>query len=274
MHIYVCTVMGLRGRPVPRPRFRVLVTGTAVGDALRLALSTFTVVRVPGGRADRRSAGRAVELAPLVGCVVGILAAVVLYVARHVFHDPFGFPMVGATVAIGTLAVLTGGRHLDGLAVTASRTAGSLGAVVVVFLLLLQVGALVVCVNNHRGTESLLLAVLVGRLAVVWACTPAARVVTADEFGALVAGTVRPVVALVLTAAIGAEAAIYGRFDTDAGTVAGSVRGLLAFAAGLTAAELLRRQAVRRLGGLTGHLLGAEVEVATTVVLLVMAASR
>ncbi|GAB3154577.1 adenosylcobinamide-GDP ribazoletransferase [Microbispora hainanensis] len=46
---------------------------------------------------------------------------------------------------------------------------------------------------------------------------------------------------------------------------------LLAMAAGLGAAALLRRRAVRRLGGVTGDVLGALVETATTVTLLVAA---
>ncbi|MDP9498307.1 MAG: adenosylcobinamide-GDP ribazoletransferase, partial [Actinomycetota bacterium] len=41
--------------------------------------------------------------------------------------------------------------------------------------------------------------------------------------------------------------------------------------AGLLAARLLRRHAVQRLGGVSGDVLGALVEVATTAVLLVMA---
>lgn len=46
---------------------------------------------------------------------------------------------------------------------------------------------------------------------------------------------------------------------------------LLAMAAGLAAAALLRRRAVRRLGGVTGDVLGALVETATTVTLLAAA---
>ena len=47
-------------------------------DALRLALGTLTILRVrPPGRVDRRTAGRAMLLAPLVGL---LLAAVVLAV--------------------------------------------------------------------------------------------------------------------------------------------------------------------------------------------------
>ena len=48
----------------------------------------------------------------------------------------------------------------------------------VVLVLIVQVSALTVCVANHRGTESVVLAVIAGRLTVLWSClhgTPAAR---------------------------------------------------------------------------------------------------
>ena len=45
----------------------------------------------------------------------------------------------------------------------------------------------------------------------------------------------------------------------------------LAVAAGLAAAFAVQRHAVRRLGGITGDVLGALVEIATTVTLVVAA---
>jgi adenosylcobinamide-GDP ribazoletransferase len=49
------------------------------------------------------------------------------------------------------------------------------------------------------------------------------------------------------------------------------VRGVAAAAAGLVAGDLLRRAAKRRLGGMTGDVFGALIEVSTTTVLLVLA---
>jgi adenosylcobinamide-GDP ribazoletransferase len=46
----------------------------------------------------------------------------------------------------------------------------------------------------------------------------------------------------------------------------------VAAAAGLLAAELLRRRATARLGGVTGDVMGAAAEAATTVTLLVASA--
>src|SRR5262249_39835481 len=50
-----------------------------------------------------------------------------------------------------------------------------------------------------------------------------------------------------------------------------AVRGGAASAAGLLAADLLRRAAKRRLGGMTGDVFGALIEAGTTTMLLVLA---
>ena len=110
-----------------------------------------------------------------------------------------------------------------------------------------------------------------GRLAITWACrrgVPAAR---PDGLGALVAGSVRPVTAaaasVVTLAAAAAAAAIWP-------ALAGGALGWtlpLAVAAGLGVAFGVQRHAVRRLGGITGDVLGALAEIAVTVTLVIAA---
>lgn len=256
-----------------------------MADALRLALALFTVVPVRARRYDRRTAGRALALGPLIGAVLAVAAAAVLLVARVLYQERFGLPLAAA-LTIGTLAVLTGGRHLAGLVHTVDRlgsetaaiadltsrpgAAGPLGVAALVLVVLVQVGALGVCVIAHRGTESLLLAVLTGRLAAVWAGTTGTTETDGDEPALRWGGSVRRGVAVGLTVVVAVEAALYGRLDGDAGSYTASLRALGALAAGLVVADLLRRYAVRRLGGITGDLLGALLEVAALVVLLGM----
>ncbi|MDQ2814158.1 MAG: adenosylcobinamide-GDP ribazoletransferase, partial [Actinomycetota bacterium] len=92
-----------------------------------------------------------------------------------------------------------------------------------------------------------------------------------DGLGALVAGSVRPVIpaAATLATLAGAVAAV----AVSATVVAGHLGWTLPLAviAGLAAAFVLQRHAVRRLGGITGDVLGALAEVATTVALVVAA---
>jgi adenosylcobinamide-GDP ribazoletransferase len=261
-----------------------------VPDGLRLALTTFTVARVRGPRQlDRRTAGRAMELAPLVGLGIGLVAALVLYAARRVQHAP-GPVLLGCVLAIATLALLTRGLHLDGLvdltdglasykdpegtrAVMRAPDAGPLGVAALVLVLLVQVAALEACVAEGRATASLVLAVVAGRLAVVGACagTPAA---TPEGLGALVAGTVRRGVTTAWLLALGVGFGSYALVDADTFGSDGVrvVRTLAALGLAVGAARLLRLHAVRRVGGLTGDVLGALSEVATTVCLVVLTA--
>ncbi len=184
-------------------------------DGLRLALTTLTVLRVRGPRVlDRRTAGVAMSLAPLVGLLLGALAAGVLLGLRAVTDDD----LLPAVAAVAVLAALTRGLHLDGLADTADGLAsylpperarevmkasdvGALGMATVVLSLALQAAALAAA--GGRGGVAVLLAAGAGRVAVTAACTPATPAAAPTGLGALVAGTVRPVVALAVALAAG-----------------------------------------------------------------------
>ena len=254
-------------------------------DALRLSLTTLTVLPVrPTERLDRTTAGRAMELAPVTGLAIGLLAAGLVFVSRVL-----GAPdLLAASLGIGALALLTRGLHLDGLAdlvdglasyrdpestraVMKAPDTGPLGVAAVVLVLLVQTAALASAIGQHRGSLSLLTAVLVGRVAITLACTrtPAA---TTEGMGALVAGTARVSIARAWTLAVVLVPAGAIAWDPDA-TQASLVRagiGLAAVVCGLLAAQLLRWHATRRVGGLTGDVLGALSEVATTAALVVL----
>ena len=257
-------------------------------DGLRFALTTLTVFPVRGPAAlDRRTAAWAMSAAPAVGLLLAVPACLVLYLARRV-EVPAVLPCV---LAIGALALLTRGLHLDGVAdladglgssrdevgtraVMKSPEVGAFGVVSLIFVVLLQVSALLGCIHQGRATAALLLSVAVGRLAITAACrsTPAA---TTEGMGAVVAQTVPRGVTtgwlLLLTGAFAAFATV----DPDAhgSSTTAVVRTVVAVSAALIVARLLRRHAVRRVGGLSGDVLGAVSEVATTVCLVVLSAS-
>jgi adenosylcobinamide-GDP ribazoletransferase len=260
-----------------------------VPDGLRLALTTLTVARVRAPeRLDRRTARSAMELAPLVGLLLGVAGAAVL-LAFRVLGDFRAPPLLPAALAVAALALLTRGLHLDGLAdlvdglgsyrdpegtraVMKAPDVGPLGLVAVVLTLLVQVSALLSCVLHGRGSASLVGAVVTGRLAITWACSgPAAA--TPAGLGALVAGTARRWVAAAWTVAVTVALAGYATVDGDqAGSALEQVvRSCLGVAVGLALAWLVGRHALRRVGGLTGDVLGALSEVATTGCLVVLA---
>lgn len=271
-------------------------------ESLRLALTTFTVLPMRPAPVDRRAAGFAMLWAPLVGAALAVIAGAVLLAGRmgfagqtiwigHVHTVELVPPLLASVLAIVVLALLTRGLHLDGfadtvdglashrpaeqaLAVMSDGPVGALGAAALVLCLLTDALALANSVIEHHGTQALLMAVVTSRVAMLWACTPGVPAARPDGMGALVAGTVSRAAAATWTVAVLAAAASYGRFDTDDGSAHGAVRAVVAVLIALTVAWLLRLHAVRRLGGITGDVLGALCEIAFVVSLLVSAAGR
>jgi adenosylcobinamide-GDP ribazoletransferase len=184
-------------------------------------------------------------------------------------------------LTIATTAALTRGLHLDGLADTVDglgshRDAeaalaimrkpdvGPFGVVVLVLTLLAQVASASVALSRggFAALTAVTAAVAGGRVAIAVACrrgVPAAR---PEGLGALVAGTVHPAVALAAALVVAAIAvpAVPSR----------PWQGPLAVALGLLATLGLLRHTRRRLGGVTGDVLGAACEVATTVIYVVV----
>ena len=252
-------------------------------DGLRLALTTLTVLPVRGpARLDRRTAGAAMQLAPVVGVLLGLPLAGVLLGVERLTQGP---PLLACALVVALHALATRGLHLDGLAdladglgsygpperaraVMKAPDVGALGAAALVLVPAVQVAALLACTLAGSGGPAVLVAVVTARVAVTAACTRGVPAATSDGLGALVAQTVPRGVALVaaaLTAAAGTL--LFAAEDLPLWLPA------VAVTAGLLAARLLRAHAVRRVGGITGDVLGALVEVTTAVVLVVLSVS-
>jgi adenosylcobinamide-GDP ribazoletransferase len=245
---------------------------------LRLAVPLLTAIPLPGGppgRPGRRTAAAAMAWAPVVGLALGAAAAGVLELAARRGHTG---PLLAAFLAVAALALLTRGLHLDGLADLADglgsrRPAeaalaimrrsdiGPFGVVTLVLTLGVQVAALAQAQSIGRGAPAAVAAAVAGRLALTWACrrgVPAAR---GSGLGALVAGTVPPAIPVTLTVLVLAAAFAFG------------IAVVIAIAAGIAVSLAVTALAVRRLGGITGDVLGALVEITAAVCLLVTAFS-
>jgi adenosylcobinamide-GDP ribazoletransferase len=251
-----------------------------LGAGIRLAMTTLTIFRLRPGRVDRSTARLAMVCAPLIGLAIGALAAAAAYGARELWHSS----SIAALAALLTIAGCSGLLHLDGLADTADgllapagrdRLAimktpgvGAFGTAALVFVPLAQLFALTLSLDAHLGTLAVLTATATSRLGITVGCArgiPAARV---DGLGAAVAGSVPRLVTATVVAVtavvLGAIAVVHDEAWTHVGRVVWSV------AAGLLAAAGLHAIAVRRIGGITGDVLGASVEVGTAVALLAM----
>lgn len=262
-------------------------TGGPGVNAWRLALGTLTVlpVRAPG-TVDRRTAGAAMVLAPLVGGLLAVVVGLPLWLLER---SGALSPLVLAVLGVAALAVLTRAIHLDGLADTADGLGsgrggeaaltvmrrsdiGPFGTVTLLLVLGLQVALLAQALAGGYGVLLLALALTAGRAVLLLVCTarfPAAR---EGGLGATVAGSVGvrgATVGVLLTAVLLALLAGAAGLADPAGP-----DGWLGWRLGAAvllgplAGLLLAAHAVRRFGGITGDVLGAATEVSTTAALL------
>jgi adenosylcobinamide-GDP ribazoletransferase len=245
-----------------------------VRDGLRLALTTFTVVPVRGGRVDRATARVAMASAPLVGVLLGLVLGGAALVLR--WPHPPGIVLGG--VLVGVEALLTRGLHLDGLADTVdglgsyapreramaimrSPEVGPFGVVALVLAVLIQAGCAAALATRPvlPVLAGFATAAATGRLAAAVACRRGVSAARPDGLGALVAGTTRVPELLGGTVAVGALSVLVHPW-----------RGPLAVGLGLAGAAAAGTHAVRRLGGITGDVLGALVVIAQTLALVVL----
>jgi adenosylcobinamide-GDP ribazoletransferase len=252
---------------------------------LRSAFALFTILPVRAApEIGKDDAARAVLWLPVVGLLLSAPAAAALLAVEAGGHSG-SRRLLAAALAIGVLALLTGGLHLDGLADTADGLGsrrprdealaimrrsdiGPFGVAALLFTVLVQITALATVAPGWPEAAALVVAAVAGRTAVMLATGPGSPAARPDGFGALVAGATSgrarvTAGAVVLAVTAVTAAAAWGGYL--------AVRGVVAVLAGLCAGDLLRRLARRRLGGMTGDVFGAVVEVSAAVVLLALA---
>lgn len=251
-------------------------------DAWRLALGTLTAIPVaPPALVDRRRAGMAMVLAPLA--VLPLAVAVTLVaLAGHGLDLPIP---VAALLALG--ATILGNRafHLDGLsdtvdgmaasydrerslAVMKSGTSGPAGVVAVVLVLGLQATGLVAVLASPHPVRAAVLAgcaLCFSRAALATCCARGVPSARPGGLGDTYTGAVaRPVVVLMwLTCA--AVLSLAGAWSGLAWW-----RGALASAMALAVVAVVVARAVRRLGGVTGDVFGAAIELALAALLVAL----
>ena len=236
-----------------------------------LAVRYLTIVPVSRrGHAGLEDLGGAAPWFPVVGAGLGLALAAVDAVTIRLFP-----PLVAALLTVTAWKVLTGGLHLDGLAdcldglaghdpaqrraIMSDSRIGAFGAVGLVLSLMLQLAslselppgmrwrALVVAPVIARSTP-----VLLGRLF---------RPARADGQGAIFcAGLGRAAAPVALSVAVVVAVGVFGAV------------GLVVLAVGIGAAVVSAAFLSRRIGGVTGDVLGAGVELTELAVLLTVSA--
>jgi len=152
------------------------------------------------------------------------------------------------------------------LAVMREGPVGAFGVAAVGLAVVIETVALSLAIDHGEGTVLILTAVAGSRLGVTWACTGGVPAARRDGLGAAVAGAVDRAWATSMTIVVGVVITVTARIADDDWHAAPHVCAGIAGAVAI--AFVLRRAAQVRLGGITGDVLGAVVELGTVASLL------
>jgi adenosylcobinamide-GDP ribazoletransferase len=208
---------------------------------------------------------------PVVGVALGAAAAAAAWSAAHAFGT--GNPLTGMAVVV-VLLLATRGLHVDGfadtvdglgcygpperaLAVMRDGPAGPFGVAAITVTIVVQGLAF-----TMLDPIAIVVAVVAGRIAVVLACRGSVPAAPGSTLASLVAGTQPWWVAAAWVVALAAA------------SVAATSRpwqGPVVVVVALAITAVLVAHCVRRFGGITGDVLGACVELTTTIAALGLA---
>jgi adenosylcobinamide-GDP ribazoletransferase len=240
-------------------------------SSLRLAVRYLTILPLPGHRhAGVGDLGRAAAWFPVVGLGIGAILFALEWLTSRMFP-----PLLAALITVTAWKLITGGLHLDGLAdcldgiggrdpehrlaIMRDSRIGAMGAIGLILFLLLEITAiseLPSAVRPHVLLAAPVIArampALLGRL-----LAPARREGLGASFQRTLPRSAPP---LALAVALGVAA------------LALDGAGVVAVAVAAVVCLLLARFVAGRLGGMTGDVFGATIEVAELATLLTVSA--
>ena len=234
-----------------------------------LAAAISFLTRLPVGRIiafDATDVARSAAWFPLVGALIGSICAAAAYLLRP--HLP---PALVAVLLIVLDALLTGALHFDGLADTADglgggrdrdhilrimrdHAIGSYGGTALVLLIVLKAAAYNILLFTDKGLTAIAIAPAIGRWSILLltASLPYARETKS------------------VVSEMGKSAALWGTLLLTAIlTASRSWHAAIAAAASILVSAAFGLYCRRKIGGITGDTLGANVQLCECAALLV-----
>jgi len=242
-------------------------------NALRYAVQFLTRFPVGNIENDPELAGKSVPWFPLVGLLIGVTLSLFAWCLVEVLAMP---SLLAASLIVFLWVVVTGALHLDGLADCADAWMGShsrermleimqdthtgVGAIVMLLLILLIKVSAVDVLLQYKMWEVLILTPILGRIsmALVLVSFPYVR---PDGLGDAMKSNILSQYVLI---PVGVLSLVLVLFDFTLLLVAGI--------ATLVAISLIYWQIMRKIGGATGDVFGATVEITEAVFLVCFAA--
>lgn len=230
---------------------------------------------------EARDIGRATMCFPLVGALVGAIQIAALQLFAQTANGNTLKSVLIAALLVVINVFVTGALHLDGLADTADgfgggqtreRTLeimrdsliGSYGAVALILLLILKIAAIAALIETSAAWQILIVAPALGR----WAIVPLGKFTAYARKSGGLGQSVTDFVGWneLVGASVFAAAIAFGLFDWRSAAM------LWLIVAAVTL--FVARFSVRKIGGTTGDVFGANAEICETAVLLAWVFAR